>query len=102
MHLSKTGLYDADCPPDVGDIKTAILSETEGGEWQLPPRDGAVIRHLVAKRILSSTEVSKEEVYEALVSYCMDNGLPTMKTYNGYLWLILSSILHANDPSRRP
>jgi len=97
LRLSSVGVYETDGPPGVGEVKAAILSEAGMGKWQLPPQDANAIEHLVAKRMLPSADVSKDEVYEALARYCADNGLPARKTYNGCLELFLSRVVNADD-----
>ncbi|CAK0869809.1 unnamed protein product [Prorocentrum cordatum] len=100
--LSKIGLYRPGVPLGASELKAAILSDAHGPTWQLPPQSGSVVQYLVARGLLPSAQVPTEDVHEAMKSICAANGLPAMRTYNGYLWQFQARVLNLNDPSRRP
>ena len=81
-------------------LRSALLSSRSSGQWQLPPSDIAVRKLLLRSNLVDKISASREQIMQAMRRLAAMNGLPTMKTYNGFLWQLLLT-LNRNDPQRR-
>ncbi|CAJ1424501.1 unnamed protein product, partial [Effrenium voratum] len=79
-------------------LRMAFLAN-QCGKWQLPS-DRRLRHQLVRQKYLQHPGAEEEEVLQAMQDFSRKHGLPTMRTYNGYVFQ-LGSFMSRNDPSRR-
>jgi len=102
-NLRRVGITPADLmsyPSSMSILRSALLSNESGGEWQLPPSDKLVCDYLIAQGLLPVKGATKEEIFQALKKHSRKLGLPNLKTYNGQV-MSLNSHLNPANPSRR-
>ena len=82
-------------------LRIAFLSHETAGLWQKAPMDGRVRQVLQQHGLLDSADKAcKAEVFRAMQTYA-GTRLPPSRTYNGYVWQILSQLTLSN-PLRTP
>merc|ERR1712085_176282 len=75
-------------------MRRAFLSHETGGIWQYAPSDVDVRQLLVSAGLVENRDAPVAEVYDVLKHYAKQQGLPSMKTYNGYLQTVLLQVIH--------
>ena len=72
-------------------LRHAFLSHLTDGHWRLPLKDVTVRALLCKHGYLATPKAGASDVFEAMARYARKHHLPTMKTYNGYVFRILYS-----------
>merc|ERR1712032_1441199 len=70
-------------------MRHVLLSHRTGGCWQYAPSDFGVRVLLVSAGLIQNRDVPVAEVHDALKHYARKHGLPSMKSYNGYVQTVL-------------
>ncbi|CAE7715060.1 unnamed protein product [Symbiodinium sp. CCMP2592] len=70
-------------------LRCAFRSNLTDARWRVAPRDSSIRRLLYKQGFLSNVNVAAEDVLAAMSEYSRQHGLPTMRSYNGYVFRIL-------------
>lgn len=88
-------------------LRAAFSSQETAGQWQYMRKCkvsmSVVLPILVKANVLGETDVSDihpAEMFDAMKTYCRQQGLPAMQTFNGRVARILQSV-NEKDPDRR-
>ena len=82
---------ETDTAAEVEDkLRHAFLSHLTDGQWRLPRSDVEIRKRLCKEGFLLDTEATCRDVFRAMTKYARRHQLPEMKTYNGYVFRLLS------------
>ena len=73
-------------------LRCAFRSNLTDARWRVAPSDDAIRRLLCKQGFLSNVNAAAEDVLAAMSEYSLQHGLPTMRSYNGYVFRILRSL----------
>ena len=76
-------------------MRGALQSHLTSGHWRLAPKDASIRQLLCREGYLSTEQAAVPDVFHAMATYASKHQLPTMKTYNGYVF----RILYSKDPN---
>merc|ERR1712176_645140 len=64
-------------------IRHLLLSSSSTGQFQMPPKDADIRRHLFANGLLSCESAQSDEIFNAMASYLKSLGIIPNISYNG-------------------
>lgn len=73
-------------------LRCAFRSNLSQARWKVAPSDSVIRRLLCKHGLLSNVHATAEDVLAAMTQYSLQHGLPTMRSYNGYVFRILRSL----------
>ncbi|CAE7879147.1 CAX4 [Symbiodinium necroappetens] len=73
-------------------LRCAFRSNLSQARWKVAPSDSTIRRLLCKQGLLSNVHTTSEDVLAAMTQYSLQHGLPTMRSYNGYVYRILRSL----------
>eukprot|EP00435_Cladocopium_sp_Y103_P021422 s269_g5.t1 len=73
-------------------LRRALLSRKIYGAWRCAPNDNLLRINFSGKKLITSQEASKEEVYAAMQSYVTRAAIPSWRSYNGLVSCIQDDV----------